>query len=157
MKRRRRQRQRMLVLLGAVVLLAVVLIVIISSCSKKNQGAGITAQAFSTGSELTLPVNADLNSGDYVSYGGYQFDDRNKALPRWQSFITKNKRTSRPQATITPTARPISSRATQAQVWKAGVCTRRIRRTSPSGTSSWATTARSSWRMERWIFSCRST
>ena len=48
MKRRRRQRQRMLVLLGAVVLLAVVLIVIISSCSKKNQGAGITAQAFST-------------------------------------------------------------------------------------------------------------
>ena len=56
MKRRRRQRQRMLVLLGAVVLLAVVLIVIISSCSKKNQGAGITAQAFSTGSELTLSV-----------------------------------------------------------------------------------------------------
>ena len=74
MKRRRRQRQRMLVLLGAVVLLAVVLIVIISSCSKKKQTGGITAQAFSTGSELQLPVSADLNSGDYVSYGGYQFE-----------------------------------------------------------------------------------
>ena len=89
MKRRRRQRQRMLVLLGAVVLLAVVLIVIISSCSKKNQGAGITAQAFSTGSELTLPVNAELNSGDYVSYGGYQFETGTK-LAKMAKLITKN-------------------------------------------------------------------
>ena len=89
MKRRRRQRQRMLVLLGAVVLLAVVLIVIISSCSKKNQGAGITAQAFSTGSELTLPVNAELNSGDYVSYGGYQFETGTK-LSKMAKLITKN-------------------------------------------------------------------
>ena len=89
MKRRRRQRQRMLVLLGAVVLLAVVLIVIISSCSKKNQGAGITAQAFSTGSELTLPVNTELNSGDYVSYGGYQFETGTK-LSKMAKLITKN-------------------------------------------------------------------
>ena len=89
MKRRRRQRQRMLVLLGAVVLLAVVLIVIISSCSKKNQGAGITAQAFPTGSVLTLPVNADLNSGDYVSYGGYQFETGTK-LSKMAKLITKN-------------------------------------------------------------------
>ena len=79
----------MLVLLGAVVLLAVVLIVIISSCSKKNQGAGITAQAFSTGSELTLPVNAELNSGDYVSYGGYQFETGTK-LSKMAKLITKN-------------------------------------------------------------------
>ena len=89
MKRRRRQRQRMLVLLGAVVLLAVVLIVIISSCSKKNKTGGITAQAFSTGSELQLPVSADLNSGDYVSYGGYQFET-SKKLASMAKLITKN-------------------------------------------------------------------
>lgn len=89
MKRRRRQRQRMLMLLGAVVLLAVVLIIIISSCSKKNQDGGITAQAFSTQSELTLPVSAELNSADFVSYGGYQFETTKK-LAAMSKLVTKN-------------------------------------------------------------------
>lgn len=89
MKRRRRQRQRMLTLLGAVAILVIVLIVIISSCSKKNQTGGITAQAFSTGSELQLPLNAELNSGDYVSYGGYQFET-SKKLAKMAKLITKN-------------------------------------------------------------------
>ena len=89
MKRRRRQRQRMMMLLGAVVLLAVVLIVIISSCSKKNQTGGITAQAFSTDAELTLPVSAELNSADFVSYGGYQFET-SKKLSAMAKLITKN-------------------------------------------------------------------
>ena len=75
MKRRRRRQQRMLMLAGVVALLVIVLIVIISSCSKKNQTGGINAQAFSTGSELVLPLNAELNSGDYVSYGGYHFEN----------------------------------------------------------------------------------
>lgn len=156
MKRRRRQRQRMLVLLGAVVLLAVVLIVIISSCSKKNQGAGITAQAFSTGSELTLPVNAELNSGDYVSYGGYQFETGTK-LSKMAKLITKNNENVTATSYDNAYGSAYLFTRTQAQVWKAGVCTRRTRRISPSGTSLWATTARSSWRMERSIFSCRST
>ena len=89
MKRRRRQRQRMLMLLGAVVLLAVVLIIIISSCSKKNQDGGITAQAFSTQGELTLPISAELNSADFVSYGGYQFET-SKRLSKMAKLVTKN-------------------------------------------------------------------
>ena len=89
MKRRRRQRQRLLMLLAAVALLAILLIVIISSCSKKNQTGGITAQAFSTGSELQLPVSAELNSGDFVSYGGYQFQTTKK-LAKMAKLITKN-------------------------------------------------------------------
>ena len=89
MKRRRRQRQRMLVLLGAVAVLAIVLIVIISSCAKKKQVDGISAEAFSTGSVLQLPLNAELNSGDYVSYGGYQFETGTK-LSKMAKLITKN-------------------------------------------------------------------
>ena len=89
MKRRRRRQQRMLMLAGAVALLVIVLIVIISSCSKKNQTGGINAQAFSTGSELVLPLNAELNSGDYVSYGGYHFETKTK-LAKMAKLITKN-------------------------------------------------------------------
>lgn len=89
MKRRRRQRRRLLTLLGAVAILAIVLIVIISSCSKKKQTEGITAKAFSTGSELTLPLDAELNSGDYLSYGGYQFES-GKKISKLAKLITKN-------------------------------------------------------------------
>ena len=89
MKRRRRRQQRMLMLAGVVALLVIVLIVIISSCSKKNQTGGINAQAFSTGSELVLPLNAELNSGDYVSYGGYHFETKTK-LAKMAKLITKN-------------------------------------------------------------------
>lgn len=89
MKRRRRRRQRLLVLLGAVAVLAILLIVLISSCAKKNDGAGITAKAFQTGSELKLPLEAELNSGDYVSYGGYQFET-GKKLSKMAKLITKN-------------------------------------------------------------------
>ena len=89
MKRRRRRQQRMLMLAGAVALLVIVLIVIISSCSKKNQTGGINAQAFSTGSVLVLPLNAELNSGDYVSYGGYHFETKTK-LAKMAKLITKN-------------------------------------------------------------------
>lgn len=89
MKRRRRRRQRLLMLLGAVAVLAVLLIVLISSCAKKDDGAGITARAFSTASELKLPLEAELNSGDYVSYGGYQFET-GKKLSKMAKLITKN-------------------------------------------------------------------
>ena len=57
----------------ALLLAAVLLVSLFAGCSKKSDQTGIPAAAFYTGSVLTLPVKAELNEGDYVSYGGHQF------------------------------------------------------------------------------------
>ncbi|MFR3448169.1 MAG: hypothetical protein ACLTUE_10230 [Oscillospiraceae bacterium] len=41
-------------------------------CSKGSDTV-IRAKAFSTGTTIELPLSAELNESDFVSYGGYQF------------------------------------------------------------------------------------
>ena len=73
----------------ALLLAAVLLVSLFAGCSKKSDQTGIPAAAFYTGSVLTLPVKAELNEGDYVSYGGHQFTSKTK-LAKMADLITKN-------------------------------------------------------------------
>lgn len=73
----------------ALLLAAVLLVSLFAGCSKKSDQTGIPAAAFYTGSVLTLPVKAELNEGDYVSYGGHQFTSKKK-LSKMADLITKN-------------------------------------------------------------------
>lgn len=92
MKRRQsswvRRHLPMVAAIAALVLLILLIVLIARGCSKKPSG-GIEAKAFSTGNIITLPVNAELNAGDFVSYGGYQFET-NKKLSTMSKLITKN-------------------------------------------------------------------
>lgn len=92
MKRRQsswvRRRLPMLVAIAAIVLLVLIIVLIARGCSKKPS-EGIEAKAFSTGTVITLPVNAELNNGDFVSYGGYQFET-GKKLGSMAKLVTKN-------------------------------------------------------------------
>ena len=72
----------------ALVLAVCLLAGLMAGCSKGGD-ANIPAEAFSTGTVLTLPLNAELNEGDYVSYGGHQFTSK-KSLAKMESLITKN-------------------------------------------------------------------
>ena len=73
----------------ALLLAAVLIISVFAGCSKKNADSGIPAAAFYTGTVLRLPLNAELNEGDYVSYGGHQFTS-SKKLAKMADLITKN-------------------------------------------------------------------
>ena len=61
---------------------------LLAGCSGKA-GSGIQARAFGSDETLTLNVKADVNSGDFVSYGGYQFES-GKKLDAMQKLIIKN-------------------------------------------------------------------
>ena len=70
--------------------LALVLLVsVLAGCSGKSTDTGIPAAAFSTQSVLTLPLKAELNSGDYLTYGGHQFISK-KSLSKMADLIVKN-------------------------------------------------------------------
>ena len=60
-------------------LLAVAMLVALAAgCSGKNADKSIRAASFYTQSELLLPMKAELNSGDYLTYGGHQFETSKK-------------------------------------------------------------------------------
>ncbi len=59
-------------------LLAVVMIVLVfAGCSGKKDNT-IPAAAFYTENVLSLPMKTELNSGDYLTYGGHQFQSKTK-------------------------------------------------------------------------------
>lgn len=62
---------------------------LLTGCSGSADETGIPAQAFSTGTVLVLPLKAELNEGNYVSYGGHQFNS-SKKLEKLENLITKN-------------------------------------------------------------------
>lgn len=72
----------------ALCLAALMLVSLLAGCSKTGENEGIPAQAFSTGAELILPLEAELNNGDQVSYGGHQFETKKK-LDKMVSLLTK--------------------------------------------------------------------
>ena len=78
----------LLALAGIVVVLIVILALIAKGCSAKPTD-GVTAAAFNSGTELTLPVSAELNAGDYLSYGGYQFET-SKKIGAMEKLIKKS-------------------------------------------------------------------
>lgn len=73
----------------ALLLACAMLAAMLAGCSGSSGTDGIPAQAFSSGTVLTLPLKAELNEGDYVSYGGHQFQSTKK-LAKMESLITKN-------------------------------------------------------------------
>ena len=73
----------------ALLLAAVLLVSVFAGCSKKKADSGIPAAAFYTGTVLRLPLKAELNEGDYVSYGGHQFTS-SKKLAKMAELISKN-------------------------------------------------------------------
>jgi len=73
--------------LTALLLAAVLAAGLLAGCSASS-GTGVQASAFSTGDLLNLPVSAELNNGDFVSYGGYQFQTT-KSLADMADLITK--------------------------------------------------------------------
>ena len=73
----------------SLLLATILLVTLFAGCSKASDQSGIPAAAFYSGSVLTLPVKAELNEGDYVSYGGHQFTSKTK-LNKMADLITKN-------------------------------------------------------------------
>lgn len=78
MKKRRKQglwlrrNLPLLIAAAALVLLILIIVLVAKGCSKTSDTT-IQAEAFSTKTTIGLPVSAELNSADFVSYGGYQF------------------------------------------------------------------------------------
>lgn len=70
------------------VLAFAMLLTLLAGC-KSNSGPGVKAQAYFTAAELTLPVAAELNEGDYVSYGGYSFENK-KNISKLAQLVQKN-------------------------------------------------------------------
>ena len=66
--------KKTLLTLVAILVVFVAVIVIISKSCSAVPDTTVTAQAFSTQTELKLPLSVKLNEGDYLSYGGYQFE-----------------------------------------------------------------------------------
>lgn len=62
-----------------------------AGCTRLLKGSDtvIRAKAFSTGTTIELPLSAELNESDFVSYGGYQFTTKKK-LSALSKLITKN-------------------------------------------------------------------
>ena len=83
-----RRRLPMIVAAAALVVLVLLIVLLAKGCSKKTDEA-ILAKAFSTEAQLGLPISATLNPGDFVSYGGYQFETKTK-LDKMASLILKN-------------------------------------------------------------------
>ena len=78
----------MLVAIAALVLLVLIIVLVAKGCSKAPDDP-VQAKAFSTETTLDLPITAELNNGDFVSYGGYQFTTK-KSLSAMSKLITKN-------------------------------------------------------------------
>ena len=93
MKRRKRglwlrRNMPLLVAAAALALLILIIVLIARGCSAGSDTV-IQAKAFSTGTTLDLPLSADLNNGDFVSYGGYHFQTKKKPAAM-AKLITKN-------------------------------------------------------------------
>lgn len=71
----------------ALILALAMLSCLLAGCSGSS-GGGIQARAFGSDETLTLDIKADVNSGDFVSYGGYQFET-SKKLDAMQKLILK--------------------------------------------------------------------
>ena len=69
-------------------LLVLIIVLVARGCSKSSDTV-IKAKAFSTGTTIDLPLSAELNESDFVSYGGYQFTTK-KTLSALNKLITKN-------------------------------------------------------------------
>ena len=69
-------------------LLILIIVLVAKGCSKTSDTT-IQAEAFSTKTTIGLPVSAELNSADFVSYGGYQFTTK-KSLSAMSKLVTKN-------------------------------------------------------------------
>lgn len=76
----------------AFALAALMVISLLAGCSKKSEESGIPAAAFYSGTVLRLPLDAELNEGDFVSYGGHQFTSKKK-LAKMAELICKNNET----------------------------------------------------------------
>ena len=81
--------KKTLLTLVAILVVFVAVIVIISKSCSAVPDTTVTAQAFSTQTELKLPLSVKLNEGDYLSYGGYQFET-SKKIASLVKTITKN-------------------------------------------------------------------
>ena len=81
-------KKTLLTLLVIVVVFVAVIVVIAKSCSA-TPDTTVLSQAFSSQTELKLPLNTQLNEGDYLSYGGYQFES-SKKLASLVKTVTKN-------------------------------------------------------------------
>lgn len=66
------QKSPLLIAAAALVLLVLIIVLVARGCSKGSDTV-IRAKAFSTGTTIELPLSAELNESDFVSYGGYQF------------------------------------------------------------------------------------
>lgn len=80
---------RMLAIGAGALLILIVLIVLLCKGCNSAPDTQIEATAFGSGTVLGLPLEAELNPGDYVSYGGYQFES-GKKLSAMSKLITKN-------------------------------------------------------------------
>ena len=67
----------LLIAAAALVLLVLIIVLVARGCSKGSDTV-IRAKAFSTGTTIELPLSAELNESDFVSYGGYQFTTKKK-------------------------------------------------------------------------------
>lgn len=81
--------KKTLLTLVAILVVFVAVIVIISKSCSAVPDTTVTAQAFSTEAELKLPLSVKLNEGDYLSYGGYQFET-SKKIASLVKTINKN-------------------------------------------------------------------
>ena len=81
-------KKTLLTLAAILVVFVAVIVVIAKSCSAAPDTT-VLAQAFSSEAELKLPLSTKLNEGDYLSYGGYQFETTKK-LSSLVKTITKN-------------------------------------------------------------------
>ena len=81
--------KKTLLTLVAILVVFVAVIVIISKSCSAVPDTTVTAQAFSTQTELKLPLSVKLNEGDYLSYGGYQFET-SKKIASLVKTINKN-------------------------------------------------------------------
>ena len=81
--------KKTLLTLVAILVVFVAVIVIISKSCSATPDTTVTAQAFSTEAELKLPLSVKLNEGDYLSYGGYQFET-SKKIASLVKTINKN-------------------------------------------------------------------
>lgn len=71
----------------ALVLALLLLLSMLAGCSGKSS-SGIVARAFDSDETLSLDVKAEINSADFVSYGGYQFET-GKKLDAMQKLVLK--------------------------------------------------------------------
>lgn len=71
----------------ALLLAMAMLVCLFAGCSGSSGGA-LQARAFGSDQTLLLDVKAEVNGGDFVSYGGYQFET-GKKLDAMQKLITK--------------------------------------------------------------------